>query len=814
MVGAWLRRWRRSPLLTAQFLVTIAIGMGAAAALVSLMLALGFQPLPFRDPGQLVAVWERAESGAEVLAISGPDMVDFRDATHGIFAALGVFTPMRLWLLDLRGAAEVLTCYIQASAFSDLGIRPVLGRGVRPDDEPLTGGGMAPAWISYRLWQTRYGGSPSVIGSTVRIADSATGLDNTPVRIVGVLQPKVSIPLPFMENTADVWYLLSPDIVARSREAALFSGVGRLRPGVSAAQAQAALTVVAERLGQRYSFDRRKHPVVQGLEEIAQGPARQTMGLLVLGVGLVFLVGCVNLAVLMGAEGRQRQREIAIRTALGASRWRLWHEVAAEKCVLTLLSLVVGVVFASALLRVLAQLLPAAGLGPPLPHPPPLNLVILLGFTAFALAASLVWSALLVVAADGPGSSRTLAVAGSGLGYAGLSDSTPGAGRWRLILLAAQAAIGICLLAAAALAARTYAALSVANLGQEPSHTVLLSLSTRDNVILTDPQIADFNQQVLSRLSRLPGTQAIALADEFPPPGFPVSFAKQGDAADTEREATYPISVSHGYFRALGIPILFGRSFDETDNSRSEPVAIISLEMAERNWTSPQQAIGSQFAFGPKFQHRRTIVGVAADFTGYWSQKPVPTVYLPEEQSLNSSREVILRTTASPATVATLAPQVLAGMPIPATISDVSTMQARWQATLTRPLARMAGMFLLALLGLGLSVQGVYAVAAGTVAARGHELAVRSALGASPNRLVWNVTRELVLAVIAGTGCGVAASITLRPLLQQWLGPMAVWQAEPIAAAVVLLVLAGAAGCYIPARAAAKANPVEMLRQG
>lgn len=814
MVGTWLRSWRRSPLLTGQFSITIAIGMGATTALVSLMLALGYQPLPFRDPGRLVAVWERAESG-QIMAISGPDMADFADATHSIFISLGAFTFARLWLLDRKGTTQITAYYIQAGVFSDLGIRPVLGREVRLDDQPSGSGAAAPAWISYQFWQSRYGGSPSVIGKTIGIATSATGLDAMGMSVAGVLPPGVSIPLPFEEITTDVWYLAPRDIATRSRQSTVFFGVGRLRPGVSVGQAQAALAVVVKRLGQRYSSDRGRYPVVQSLEAIAQGPARKTMGLLALGVGLVFLVGCVNLAILMGAEGRRRRREIAIRAVLGASRSRLWREVAAEKCLLTMLSVGLGVAFASALLRVLAWLVPSAGLGPPLPHPPPLNLAVLLGFAAFALAAALVWSALLVAAADGPGSSRTLAAAGSGLGYTGFSDSSPGAGRWRLILLAAQVGTGICLLAAAALTARTYATLSAANLGPAPRRTVLLSVSQRDNFVPTDAQVADFDQQVLSRLGRLPGTQAIALADLFPPPGSPISFMKQGDAATTEREATYPVPVSLGYFRTLGIPILFGRGFDETDHSGGEPVAIISLEMAERNWTSPGQAVGSQIAFGSKFQNPYQIVGVAANFTGYWSQKPVPTVYLPEAQSAYGlGGDVILRTAASARAVAALAPQVLAGMSIPATISDVSTMQARWQATLTRPLARMAGMLLLALLGLGLSVQGVYAVAAATVAARGHELAVRSALGAPPSRLAWNVTRELVLAVMVGAGFGVVAALGLRSLLAHWLGPVAVWQTEPIAVAVVLLALAAAAGCYIPARAAARANPADVLRQG
>ncbi|MGB9467219.1 MAG: ABC transporter permease, partial [Candidatus Acidiferrum sp.] len=276
MIGAWLRSWWRSPLLTAQFSVTIAIGMGAAAALVSLMLALGYQPLPFRDPGRLVAVWEHAESGAQVMAISGPDLTDFADASHGAFSALGGFAVSQLWLLDRMGATRARSCYIQASALGDLGIRPVLGREVRLDDEPFKGSsGTSPAWISYHLWQTRYGGSTAVIGTTIGIASSATGSDQLPLRIVGVLPPSVSIPLPFMESSTDVWYLLEPNVGSSPRQATFLFGLGRLRPGVSAAQGQAALTVVAEQLEQRYSFERRRRPLVRTLEEIAQGPVRQ-----------------------------------------------------------------------------------------------------------------------------------------------------------------------------------------------------------------------------------------------------------------------------------------------------------------------------------------------------------------------------------------------------------------------------------------------------------------------------------------------------------------------------------------------------------
>lgn len=856
MLHVWVRSWRRGALLAGQFSFTIVIGMGAASALVSLMLALGYQPLPYRDPGQLVAVWERAESGGRLMAISGPDLTDLADGTRTIFSSLGAFSPPRyLWLLDRSGPAKVLACYIQPSVLTDLGIRPVLGRQVRLDDLPVGGSATSPVWISDRLWRARYSGRPSVVGTTIRIAAEQTGLDQMGAQVAGVFPPGVSIPLPYTLGQTDLWYLMPPNIGARSRQSTIFFGIGRLRPGITIAQAQAALDAAAERLAQRYRFERGRIPVVQSLEGIAQEPARRTMGLLALGVGLVFIVGCANLAILMGAEGKRRQREIAIRTALGASRSRLRYEVGGEKCLLTVVSLAAGVAFAFALLRVLTVLVPAAGLGPPLGRVPRLNVAVLFGFGMLALAGALIWAALLVRAADGTEPSRCLASAGSGLGYTGASDSTRGSSYWQLVLLAAQAGVGVCLLAAATLAARTYAAASAADLGPAPRHTVVLSVGQRDNFVPTDAQVAEFNEQVLSRLQRLPGTQGIALAEPFPPSASPVSFMKEGDAGNPERQVDYPTRVTASYFRTLGIPILFGREFNDSDSTGSEAVAIISLNMARQNWRLPEQAVGSQIFFGTQDGSKQEVkdgpkqasdekemgnskeqskdkgqfkdkgqpkgrsdhykvIGVAGDFTGYWSQEPMPTVYLPMAQAAYAlGGDVILRT-ASPRAVAALAPQALGGIAIPATVSDVSTMEARWRATLTRPLARMAGMLMLALLGLGLSVQGVYAVTASTVAARRHELAVRAVLGALPGRLAWSVTRELALAVAVGAGLGVIAALSLRPLLALWLGHIATWRVEPIAIAVGLLVLTAAAGCYFPARAAARANPAEVLRQG
>lgn len=809
MVQKWIRNSRRSPLLTAQFVLTIVLGMGTAASLVSLMFALGEEPLPYTDSSRLVEIWERVESGSEVVAISGPDLADFAEATKSSFVALGGFANTRFWLVDRRGPIEASACYIQASAFSSLGIRPVLGRGVFPSDESLVGGPEAPAWISYEFWKTRYGSSPSIIGTSIGLSDGPTAPVGSRVRVVGVLPRSASIPFPSREIKADLWYLLPPGISSRSRESNVFFGLGRLQAGVSPAQAESAIGAVAQRLGQRYVFDRRKHPVVRSLEEVARGPVKRTMGLLTLGLGLVFLVGCANLAVLMGAEGRARRRDIAIQFALGASARRLWLDLTFEKGLLTLVSLALAVPYAINALRLLAWLIPAADLGPPLSRPPELNFFVLVGFAVVALAATVVWSLLLAGAAGG---GESFLAGGGGPGHLATSDSRPGAGRWWFVLIAAQTGLGICLLGAAAVTAGAYIARSALHLGPAPGQIVLMSLSPPDNAILTDAKAEELNREVLATLERLPNTRAVALADMFPPSGFPAAFRKPGDADDITREATLPASVSPDYFRALGIPILFGRGFTPADDIHGEPVAIISLDLAERNWPSPGDSIGSEVIFGPKSRYK--VIGVAANFGGYWFQHPVPGVYLPERQWKGVSAAAIIRTAASPESVAALAPRLLSAMPIPVTAFDVSSMQARWQATLTRPLARMVGMTLLAVLGLLLSFHGAYSVAAASVAARRHELAVRSALGAPGRLLVWSVTRRVIIAVLFGAASGAGAAIALKKLLEQWMGPLTESVVTPIAAAIVLLWIAVALGCYFPARAALRTDPARLLRHG
>lgn len=230
-LGLWWRSWRRSPLLTAQYVLTLAIGMGAAAAVVSLMLALGYQPLPYRDPYQLVSVWERIQAGAPVGALSPPDLADFRSGTTGLFSDFGGFTMDPYWLLDRHGAAQVGTFELDPDAMAALGMQTVQGRPWRPGDPRGSESGTAPAWISSRLWRARYGGSPGVIGTSIGLALDAQGNHEMRFQIAGVLPLAATLPLPFASgDDVDVWYVM-PDLSGLSRQSYGLFGLGRLLSG-------------------------------------------------------------------------------------------------------------------------------------------------------------------------------------------------------------------------------------------------------------------------------------------------------------------------------------------------------------------------------------------------------------------------------------------------------------------------------------------------------------------------------------------------------------------------------------------------------
>jgi putative ABC transport system permease protein len=801
-----LRRWRRNPLLAAHHIATITLGMAAVTAVVSLMLAMAFQPLPFRDSAQLIEVWNRVQSGAPVESLSGSELIEIQEQMGDMFTSLGGFTPLRLWLLDEQGSSAPLRiARLEEAAFRALDLTPVLGRPVARNTASPEG--LGPVWISHNLWQTRYGGRSSVIGETIRLAQNDSGLFETRSEIAGVLPPDIQIPQPVSSGPVDLWAVLPDDFKVRAAKVNAFLALGRLRSDRTLDEAQAALTVLADRRPR--PIDRRNRPIVQSFEEIAYGPARRTVGVMAVGVGLVLLLAFANLASLTVAEGSRRRLELSIRTSLGASRWRLWRDLVADHVALTVCALCLGLPLAWVTLRGLTRLVTVADIGPPLPQPPAVNVYVMLGFAASALAATLAWATLIVRGVDAADSNGDLR-SGELSRAARLSPAERGAGLLRLAALSMQACLGIALMVLAISMARVYVRLTEVNLGPAPDQTVFFSVRPALGGVPTSAQAADFTSQVRSLVQSLPNVQAMAFADSFPPHASALSFWKQDDLAGSPRDATYPLRVSHDYFNTLGIPILFGRGFEESDRYAGKAVAIVDLEMARRNWGSPEEAVNAQIRVG-SLTRGYEVIGVAGSFGGYWAPVPIPTIYLSQSQDPGTANAVIVRTDSSASSIAERARQVLSGMPVRVEMSAATTLQAGWQATATRPRARMVGMLLLALIGVGLGGQGVYALAASMVAARRRELAIRMALGATGPTLVWLLLRQLIVAVVIGSGLGVLGIFTLRRLAPQWISAAVSDPAASIALAIAVLLTTAVLGGFIPARSATRAPSVAWL---
>jgi putative ABC transport system permease protein len=804
-VASSLRRSVRNPLLVAHHLTTVGLGMAIVSAVVSLMLALLFQPLPFRDSKQLVEIWNRVESGASVSALTGAELSEIQSAPPAVFSSVGGFTFFQGWLLQDTGPGEPLgVARLDAAAFRAVDVAPIAGRAVA--GARAGSSGIPPVWISETLWHSRFGGRTSAIGETIRVAQNTAGLYTTRFEIAGVL-PDITLPHPAGAKSVDLWSILPEEIESRAVRARVFFGLGRLRSPQTAADAQAVLTVMADHRARRE--DRRDRPVVQSFERIARGPARRTMALFVMSVLLVLLLAFSNLASLTVAETGRRQAELAIQAALGADRWRLWRDLVVEQLALTLTALGLGIPLAWIALRLLTHLATVGDTAWNFHGSPVLDVYVMLLFSGCALAAALMWSTVIVRRVAARGCDGLLKAATHSVSTTADGVVRRG-GLWRRGMLAFQACLGMTLMVLALSVTRTYVHLTNADLGRAPEKTAFFTWSPLHGGMLTDAAAAGLDEQILSRLRALPRIEAVAVAETFPPASWPTPFWRRGDLDSAPRQTNMPLIVSDGYFGTVGIPILFGASFTRENRYGGEPVAIVDVEMARLNWPSPQDAVNAEITVGPSRQKYR-VIGVAASFTGYWARDPIPTIYLSSTQNPIARGVAILRAAPPTAAVVEHARNALREVQVPLEISNPTTIEAAWEATATRPRARMIGALLLALIGLALGAQGVHALVSSITASRRRELAIRSALGASRHVLVWLVMRPVLSAVAVGSGVAVLGIGAVQRLSPEWISSSLTNPAGPVALAATVLLGAVVVGAYLPVRGVALTTTIAAL---
>jgi predicted permease len=791
----------KQPGFTLIAIFTLALGIGANTAIFSVVNGVLLKPLPYRAPEQLIRVFETSRTQPKFPMAQG-NFQDFR-AQNSTLAGLALYT-RRDQELSQDGKPERLAALgITAGYFELLGMQPLLGREFRREDElPESSPGVI---LSHALWQRRFNGDAGVIGKSVILS----GRQHT---IIGVMPAGVQHvggdyrSMPHGE-TVDVWGPLQMPAQA-GRGGHFCNAVGRLKPGVSVAQANADLNVIAERLAQQFPNTNQPFRIaVKSLHEEIVGRS-QTMLLILLGaVFFVLLIACVNVANLLLARATVREREIAVRTAVGAGRWRIVRQLLTESLLLALMSSAVGILLAQWAIDALS------GLGPE--QLPRLQAISIDGrILLFTLGLTILTGILFGLAPALQAGQINLNELLKEGGRSGVGQRQR---RLRDGLVVVEVALALVLLIGAGLLIRSFWKLQQADPGFNPERVLTASLSL-PNVRYSDPpKVAAFQQQLLERVAALPGVQSAGFTSDLPWTGY------DENAGFTIEGKTFPPNdgpggryhfVSADYFSTVGVPLVAGRFFNANDRLTSPNVVLINRALAERYW-SGESAVGKRFTFNSRPQEKDwyTIVGVVGDVKDFpHSPAAEPAFYWAMMQQ--APRQVILavRGSADPlGLVEAIRNEVRAldkDLPL-AEIKPLQTVAATALAS-QRFTLWLVGFF--AGTALLLAALGIYSVLSYLVAQRTQEIGVRMALGAQFGDVLKLVIRQGMTLVLLGVVVGLVAAFGLTRLMKGLLYQVSASDPLTFVAIGLLLTLVALIACWIPARRATKVDPLIALR--
>ncbi|MGB2713761.1 MAG: ABC transporter permease [Vicinamibacterales bacterium] len=775
-----LRAFAKTPGFTIVVVLTLALGVGATTAIFSVVNAVLLEPLPFANADRLV-----------VARVSMPDYKDLRTSVTA-FEDAGVWGT-NIYNLRLKDNSEQIRgAVVSSRLLSLLGVEPLLGRNFTAED-----GQQNTVVLGFGLWQSRFGGDPSVLGRAIDLS----GISYT---VVGVAPSWFSFPA----SEFKVWVpidsidRLAP-VQANNRGLRIFNLLARLKPDITLEQAQAQVTAQSVALGKAYPATNENVTItVQSLEERLLGESKPGLNVLLVTVALLLLIACANVANLMLARTTTRERELAIRAALGAGRARLVRQVLTESLVLAIAGGALGLLVAAwgvdALPALLADRLPRA-------DTIRLNGTVL----GFALAAT-------VITALCFGFAPALHAAGGSAGSLketgrSVTGSTRGR-RLRYAIAVTEVALAVMVIAGSALLVRSFLSLS----GRDPGIVTkdLLSFNVQFVVLPDLPARARAAEQVLERVASLPGVTAVGGAT-----GFPTVTAQRGTRFEVEgRQLTadesgaYFIAVTPDYFRATQTPVRAGRAIERTDKSGAPAVALISETMASLLFPG-QDAIGKRLRLVNAEQSNewRTIVGVVGDirFQGL-NEDAGPTIYTPFAQTPFMWLYCMVRPATGP--IATSIRSAVTSVHPSLTAGNLRTMEDVVAGTVAEPRFRTWLVSSFAALALALAAIGIYGVIAYSVVQRTHEIGIRMALGAGASDVLRLVVREGVVMAAAGAIVGLGASAAMTGLMSSLL--VGTTPRDPVAfgaAATILLIVAGLAS-YIPARRATRIAPLDALR--
>lgn len=814
------RSLRRSPGFFAVAVLSLGLGVGVDTAMFSLVDAVLFRPLPVRAPDELVDVFTSGSGGEPYATSSVPDYLDLA-AQNTVFSGMAGYSPMMAPLSLRDGSRLALGQVVTGSYFHLLGVQPLHGRLLGPaDDEP---GAARVVVLSHRMWQRDFGGDPAVVGQTLRLRGLVYGIAGvTPPEFTGVvplLAPELWLPVAHVNEVEPAGLndvVPSPTGTSRlDRRGSRWMFVkGRLKPGVSAAQAQANVALIGAQLAAAYpqtNADRRLSALPSADVRLLVPQAGSALSAGAAGVmavvSLVVLIACANVAGLLLARASSRTREIAVRLAVGATRARLVQQLLVEGLLLGVSGTVVALASAWAVMRALVAL--------PLPLPVDIALDLRLDgrVMSYALAVAVITGAL---------ASLVPALRASRPGLAGdLRGDRPvvraGGRRWALRdgLVVAQVALTAVLLVVAGLLLRSAAASARADVGFPTAGLAAVAADT-NMVRYTPEQSAQFWRVALERVRALPGVTSAALVSPTLP--FTFNFNQQEVRVDSRTyaagqrgETIGNVAASPGYFTTLGVRLLEGRDLGAADAAGAPDVVVVNAAMARAYWPTGS-ALGHTIQ-APGSGRTFRVVGVVADHKQHGVlETPAPHMYFAAAQQPARYNFLLARTTGEAgALVTAMTRELLAVEPV-LVIADAATMDQHLAATLlpARVGAALAAAF--GALGTLLAALGLYGVIAFSVARRTREIGLRMALGAAPRGVMAMVMRQGAVLMAAGLLVGGALAAGAAFLLRAVL--YGVTAADPVAwgAAALALLTAGALANAVPARRAMRVQPLTALR--
>lgn len=814
-----VRNFRKQPSLALAAILTLALGIGVNAAIFSIVDSVLLTPPPFREPDRVAIVWASNPQFAESLGVvdelpSAPAHIDdWRKASS--VESIATMQADRL-VLTGEGFPQLLgVVRVSGDFFKVLGATPALGRAITLDDDPP--GRPEVVVISHSLWQRTFSGDPKVIGKTVN-------LSGNPYSVIGVMSPRFNFPRGGHDVQAGYGFQAEPDLwiplgfpadVRQNRALRGAVALARLKPGVPLSQAEAEMKTISSQLAQSFpdtdgGWSARLQPIMEKL----LGGLRPVLLILWAAVGLVLLIACINVANLLLARAASRQKEIAVRMAMGAGRQRLVSQLLTESALLAVLGGVLGVFLAWAGLRLFAGLVPTGLVGSA-------SMSLdgrTLAFTAFLCILTTVLAGLIpalqMTRPNLAGTLREGTRAGAG---------TVGSRRTRSALVVVEVAIAVLVLIGAGLLLRSFGRLLDVDPGFRPQR-ILTAEFALPPILVPVENRGPFMESVLEKVKTLSGVSSAALISDLPMGGGETvtNIVIEGRPEPKPGEApTVALrTVSPGYFEIMSVPLRQGRYFGVEDHKDSVPVAVIN-EVAARDLWPGENPVGKRIKIGGDGDRWYTIAGVVAGirYSGLQGELRSEIYRLVSQAPVGTMpfiMRVAMRTEADPQTLANQVRAAVKEVSPEQPVSNIRTMEQLVSNSIAQPRFSMMLLGLFAVLALVLSIVGIYGITAYSVTQRTREIGLRMALGAQPGGILRMVVRETGILALVGVVLGLVAAYALARFLATSLSSMlfGVEATDPLifAGVSVGLILISLAAAFLPGRRATRVDPLTALR--